>query len=124
MAAREFQELEVWQLADELRCGVVAFTARPPAARDGRFCNNIRDAAESVCRNIAEGFGRRRPPQFSQFLTIALGSLKEVHDQLIAAHHRNYLDPGTFQRLAGLARRTGQIGAALQRYLDGLDGRR
>lgn len=119
MGAKDFRELQAWQLADELRRGVVAFTARPPAARDGRFCLNLREAAESVCRNIAEGFGRRRPAQFSQFLRIALGSLDEVRDQLIAARQRGYLDPATFQRLSGLARRTKQVGDALRRHLEG-----
>jgi len=120
MGARDFRELEVWRLADELRRGIVAVTARPPAARDGRFCLNLRDAAESVCRNIAEGFGRRRPAQFAQFLRIALGSVEEVRDQLIAARCRGYLDLATFQHLSGLARRTKQVGDALHRYLDGL----
>jgi four helix bundle protein len=124
MGAKDFTELVVWQLADELRRGIVAFTAIPPASRDGRFCLNLRDASESVCRNIAEGFGRRCPPQFSQFLTIALGSLPEIRDQLIAARHRGYLDVHAFRRLSALARRTNETGTVLQRYLDGLDRRR
>ena len=44
--AREFTELAVWQLANELRQLVFAITARPAAARDFKYCDQCKDAAE------------------------------------------------------------------------------
>ena len=49
-----------WQLANELRREVIAFTEMPPVSRDYKFCSQIRDASSSACRNTSEGFGRFR----------------------------------------------------------------
>ncbi len=72
----------VWQLADELTTRVYAITETTGPARDFRFCGQIRDAASSISRNIAEGFGRYRHKEFAQFLTIARGSAFELADLL------------------------------------------
>jgi four helix bundle protein len=117
VGARTYRELEAWQLADDLRVGVIAFTASAPACRDFRFCNGIRDAAGSVCRNLAEGFGRRRPREFAAFVRIALGSLGEVQDQLLDARHRHYLNEGDYLHLWALSERIRQTARALGSYL-------
>lgn len=120
MGARTYRDLEAWQLADDLRREVIAFTAKPPASRDLRFCSGIRDAAGSVCRNLAEGFGRRRPREFAQYARIALGSLAEVQDQFLDARHRHYLSNADFTRLLALSERVRQTTKGLHAYLDGL----
>jgi len=66
--ARRYPDLECWQLANELKLRVYAFTAIEPAAWDRKYCAQIRDAARSAPRNIAEGFGRFWPREFAQFL--------------------------------------------------------
>ena len=88
--ARRVEELVVWQLADALRARVYAITASGTAVGDARFCNQIRDATGSICRNIAEGFGRYRHKEFAQFLSIARGSLFELSDHLRDGVHRGY----------------------------------
>ena len=117
VGAKTYRDLDAWRLADELRTGVVAFTANPSVNRDFRFCNGIRDAAGSVCRNLAEGFGRRRPREFAVFVRIALGSLAEVQDQLLDAKHRQYLGEKDYRRLWTLSERTRQTTKALGHYL-------
>jgi four helix bundle protein len=117
MGARAYQELEAWQLADDLRREVIAMSAKAPACEDFRFCNNLRDAAASTCRNIAEGFARRRPRQFAHFMVIALGSLAETSDQLLEAGHRGYLSDAELERLKRLAERVRQTSEGLLRYL-------
>ena len=82
MCAKRLQELEVFQLADELRNEVHAITSRSAAREDVRFCSQIRDAVSSITRNIAEGFGRYRHKEFANFATIARGSAFEVADHL------------------------------------------
>ena len=84
MGANTYRELVCWQLADELQRRIVAITATPPAKRDFKFCDQIRDASLSVPSNIAEGFARRSPPDFARFLTIAKGSLGETQVRLRA----------------------------------------
>src|SRR4029078_12715937 len=90
MIARRFEELEVWQLADDLRRHVIDITDTGPVATDFRFKGQIRDAADSVCENTAEGFGRYDHGEFAQFLDIAFASLKEVESQLTGGVHRRY----------------------------------
>ncbi len=120
MGVRTYRDLDAWRLADELRVGVIAFTANALASRDFRFCNGIRDAAGSVCRNLAEGFARRRPREFAAFVRIALGSVAEVQDQLLEARHRQYLIDEEYRRLWALSERTRQTTKALGKYLRNL----
>jgi four helix bundle protein len=68
------------------------------AQRDSRFCNSFRDAAGSVCRTIAEGFGRFGSAHIVQFFTYALPSLNEVEDHLEECRIRGLLDPARFSR--------------------------
>jgi four helix bundle protein len=63
-----FEDLVVWQRADELRREVLEFTSTGPPSRDFKFRDQIRDAASSAARNTAEGFGRFRPLEFARFL--------------------------------------------------------
>jgi len=117
MAARAYTELEAWQLADDLRREVIALSARPPFSEDLRFCNNLRDSCASVCRNIAEGFARRRPRQFAHFMVIALGSLAETSDQLLEARHRGLLSDAELESLTRLTVRVRRTSEGLLRYL-------
>ena len=52
--ARHFTELIVWQLGDEHRVEVFALTKRPRLRADFKLRSQIDDAADSVCRNVAE----------------------------------------------------------------------
>jgi four helix bundle protein len=91
--------------------------ARPPACRDFRFCDQIRDAAGSATNNIAEGFGRFRHREFAQFLRIAAASLNEVRDDLIHGHANRYVTDEELAHGTTLSKRA--IGATngLIRYL-------
>ena len=80
----------VWQLADELRRGVYELAMRPTVRRDFRFAGQFQDCAASISRNIAEGFGRIRPREFTQFLFIARGSASELQDHLTDGITRGY----------------------------------
>ena len=82
MGAKRVEDLVVFRLGDELRNRIHAITDRPTVMADGRFCSQLRDAASSVTRNIAEGFGRYRHREFAQFLSVARGSVFEVADCL------------------------------------------
>jgi four helix bundle protein len=112
---RDFRDLVAWQLADELRHEVLAFTSTGPAARDFRFRDDIRASAASAPANIAEGFGRFRPLQFAHFLGIAKGSLEETQDHLLDAKDRNYIELRLFSRLWNLARAAERVTTNLLR---------
>jgi four helix bundle protein len=117
VVARHFIDLIAWQLADELRRQVIAFTSKTPCSRDFKFCSRIRDAADSSCFNTAEGFGRFRPKEFERFLGFAKGSLEEIQDALVSAKRKNYLQDSEFQLLWRLSMRAVIANAKLQAYL-------
>jgi four helix bundle protein len=50
----------------------------------------MRRCAVSVPSNVAEGFRRRHPKEFKQFLNIALGSLAELETQLVITKELEY----------------------------------
>ena len=77
-----YEDLVVWQLANELQRAVFELTATGPASRDFKFRDQVRDSAASVTRNIAEGFGRFGDAEFAWFLRVARGSLTETHNSL------------------------------------------
>ena len=99
MTITDPRDLRCWQLADAVRREVNAICGRQQAASDFRFCNGFRDAAGSVCRNIAEGFARYESPSIVQFFRYALASLVEVQDYLKECCTRGVMDERELARL-------------------------
>ena len=98
---RRYEDLEVWQLADELKREVYALTDTGQAAKDLRFRDQIRDSAASNTKNIAEGFGRFHPGDFAHFMEFAVSSAMETQDSLKDGADRGYFTP---QRVANAQR--------------------
>ena len=116
-AANRFEELVVWQRMHELHVEVWKATEKPPAARDFKFRDQIRDASESAVRNVAEGFGRYNPLEFARFLDIARASVLETQALLRKGLDVGYWPQEEFERLDALADRGLQALAKFQRYL-------
>ena len=49
-------------------------------------------AAVSIPSNIAEGAGRKTDKEFSHFISIAIGSMYELHTQIILCERIGYID--------------------------------
>jgi four helix bundle protein len=110
VGVRRYQDLECFQLSNELKLKVYAITRTPPASRDLEFCDQLRRAARSAASNIAEGFARFRPADFARFLVIARSSLVEVQVHLNDGVDLGYFEGGKRDELEQLASRA--IGAA------------
>jgi four helix bundle protein len=117
MVVNHFKELVTWQLADELRREVFAFTQEGPASRDFGYRDQIRDAIGSVCRNTSEGFDRFRPKEFARFLEFARGSLGETQDGLVEAYEKKFITGELFDRLWLLSKRAIGANTNLIKYL-------
>ena len=117
VAIQRFEDIDAWQKARELVREIYRTSDDGPFARDFAFRDQIRRAAVSVMSNIAEGFGRAGNREFSQFLSIAKGSVSEVQSQLYIALDVGYIDQGQFDHLYGMAETAGKMAGGLIRYL-------
>jgi len=117
VGVRHFSELVAWQLADDLRQFIFDRTAAGPVSDDWRFRDQLRDAADGVGRNIAEGFGRHHHKDFVRFLAIARSSFDETEDGLLAGHRRRYFDDQTLTAGKRKIKRTNGAIVGLLRHL-------
>ena len=114
--AKRVQDLQCWQLADNLRKQVHAICAQPEVVRYLRFCEGFTEAAGSVCRNISEGFGRFESAPIVQFFGYALGSLAEVEDYLRECETRGFIDAARLQELSKLVEHTRALTLNFSQY--------
>jgi four helix bundle protein len=117
-AAKRYQDLVCWQLANELEHLVFELTATGPVSRDFKFRDQIRDSSSSAARNMAEGFGRYLPGDFARFLTIARASLMETHSSAGAGLRKGYFSAENTDKMQRLAGRSGKAATRLIAYLD------
>ena len=93
MVARKFSDLVCWQLSRDLQQEVFAITSKSAFDSDRDLRTQLRRAAGSARRNIAEGFGRRTHKDQANFFATALASLNEVEDELMEAVDNAYVTP-------------------------------
>jgi four helix bundle protein len=99
---RGYQQLRVWQDAIEfyVTCSKI-FRAFPYELK--RVASQGIASADSVHRNIAEGYCRRSVREYLQSLNYALGSLGESVSGLIACHRAAQISDKDFTPLNSLA---------------------
>ncbi len=88
---KNFRELDIWKKGIELVKVVYKATEKFPHHELYGLTSQMRRCAVSVPSNVAEGFRRRHPKEFKQFLNIALGSLAELETQIIIAKELGYV---------------------------------
>lgn len=86
------KNLEAWKKSMDLVVEVYKYTADFPKAEQYGLVSQMRRAAVSVPSNLAEGAADRTVSQFSNYLSIALGSLSELDTQAEIAFRLNYFD--------------------------------
>jgi four helix bundle protein len=104
-AIRDFTDLQVWQLARELRNHVYNLSRKFPHEERYGLTQQLRRAASSITANIAEGFGRYSFQENIQFCRQSRGSAYEVRDHLITATDQGYIAPTARESLDLLAQR-------------------
>ena len=109
--------MAAWRLAGELQQLANATCDKPLVRRDFKFESQLRDAAASGPRNIAEGFGRFRPAPFAQFMEFAIGSTMETKVGVKDGIDRGYYSPTRAERALSLAERSIQVSTKLMLYL-------
>jgi len=91
-----FRDLIAWQEGIKLVLSIYKITKQFPKEELFGLTSQMRRCAISVTSNIAEGFARRNRKEKNQFYYIALGSVTELHNQLIISKELKYISNESF----------------------------
>lgn len=91
-AAKNFQDLIVWQKAHQFVLAVYRQSDSFPKHETYGLTSQLRRAAVSIPANISEGFKKKCLPDKARFLNIAQGSLEESRYYLILSEDLGYGD--------------------------------
>jgi four helix bundle protein len=100
MAAKSFEDLEVFQRAYRLSLELHRFSLTLPGIEQRALGDQVRRASKSIPVNIAEGFGKQggSVPEFRRFLNMALGSADEMRVWARYCFDLGYIDAASWQR--------------------------
>jgi four helix bundle protein len=95
-----FKELKVWQLSRNLVKEIYKITADFPTTEKYGLVSQLRRCVVSIPSNIAEGAGRKTDKDFTQFLSISLGSAYELETLIILSFDVNLIKDDQLQNLS------------------------
>lgn len=122
MPPTSYRDLVAWRRAMSLAQGAFTLAQGLRALKHSRLASQLERAATSVPSNIAEGHGRLSRPQYSHFLSIAMGSLREVETLVSLAGQIGVAKNETVITVLQLADETGKVLYGLQRSLKHASG--
>lgn len=95
-----YKKLEFYGLMRELVVLVYAVTKRIPEDEQGftGIVSQLRRAIVSAVSNVAEGSSRREK-ELLHFLSLSLGSLREVEAQIGICRDLEYIDEASFKEI-------------------------
>jgi four helix bundle protein len=96
---RSFRDLIAWQKSIDMVDLVYAATGNFPKREMFGLTSQMRRAAVSVPANQAEGYCRRRLPDYLRLVDIARGSLGELQTHVVIAGRQGFLDSNRLARL-------------------------
>ena len=85
MSVKGYRDLAAWQRGMDLAVACYALARELRTRHHTSLAAQLERAAVSVPSNIAEGKGRGTAKEYAHFLTIALGSLREVETLVLLA---------------------------------------
>jgi four helix bundle protein len=88
---RDHTKLRAFEIADKLAILIYQITAKFPREELYGLTSQMRRAAVSVPSNIVEGCARDTQAYYQRFLTMAFGSLRELHYQLSLSKQLGFL---------------------------------
>ena len=109
MSYTSYKDLIVWKKSMDLVDEVYCLVKLLPKEELFALADQLRRSAVSVPSNIAEGHGRQTRREFSQFLSIARGSVFEVETQLYIGIRQAYFTESQAKAALGLCGEIGKI---------------
>lgn len=97
---QSFTDLVAWKEGHKLVLMIYEQVKKFPANEKFGLSSQLSRAVVSITSNIAEGFSRRGTKEKTQFYFTALGSLREVQNQLLIARDIRILSSEDFSMIA------------------------
>jgi four helix bundle protein len=116
MPARDYRDLIAWKKSFALSLAIYKETLNFPNEEKCGLISQLRRAGLSIPSNIAEGEGRNTK-EFRRFLSIALGSLKELETQVLISDALGYLRQGQVTVPMDMAAEVGRLIHGLSRAM-------
>ena len=91
MSFKDFTSMPVWQHSLRLLIRIYEITNKFPKEEKYGLTDDIRRAANSVCHNLAEVYGRFENKDKSRFYKISRGSAYEIISQSLAGHALSFI---------------------------------
>lgn len=113
----KFEDLKVYQKSLDFVDTVYNTTKQFPSKENYRLTSQFIRAATSISLNIAEGSGDTNP-QFSRFLKISLGSIKECVVCVTIANNQNFITENESLILREKLAELSKMITALLKYLN------
>jgi four helix bundle protein len=111
------RDVIAWQRGMELAVGCYRLAAALRRNKHGSLASQLQRAAVSVPANIAEGKGRGSKREYARFLTVALGSLREVETLIEIAVRVGAVKAAKCARLLEISDETGRVTYSLRKSL-------
>lgn len=112
-----YRDLVAWQRAMDLAVACYSLSASLRRSKHGNLGSQLQRAAVSVPANIAEGKGRGSKREYARFLTVALGSLREVETLIQIAARVGAAKEATCSAILQLSDEVGRVTFGLRRAL-------
>ncbi len=96
---QSFKDLIVWQKSMLLAKKVYILTESYPKNEMYGIVSQMRRASVSIPSNVAEGYGRKSRKEYSQFYSIAYGSLLELETQLLLSFDLGFIKETEFKTI-------------------------
>jgi four helix bundle protein len=120
---QSYEDLDAYRLSRDLRDAIFCLTEVGPTLRNVKFRDQIRRSSSSPPANIAEGFGRFKPREFTHFTRIARASLLETRNHIEDGRKKKYFGEEDSAKLFELQVRATRATTGLLRYLDSCKGK-
>ncbi|MBD2521128.1 four helix bundle protein [Nostoc sp. FACHB-133] len=117
MATKRFQELQVYQLSEQLADDIWKIVEKWDFFAKDTIGKQIVRSADSIGANIAEGVGRGSFQDNRRFIKIARGSLNETQHWLRRAYTRNLL---TTEQINAIKTIINELAPKLNSYLNSI----
>lgn len=115
-----YKKLHIWQEGIKLARRIYDISSKFPSNEKYGIISQMTRAAVSIPSNIAEGAGRTSNKDFANFLSIAIGSIFELHTQIVICEQIGYIDQNTLKQLEEQTFTLQQQIAAYKQRIEGI----